>query len=95
MLQDLDRCVAQYTGGGVFLWSGTQFSEAYFWVLKLKDGTYQMVKNTLYAKFAGERLGEVSRGNSFEECLEKAERRVEYPVIQRLIRDRGSKGLNL
>ena len=90
---NLDRCVSQYNG--VFQWSGSPPAEAHFWVLKLKDGIFQMVKNTPYENSTGERLGEVSRGSSFEECLKKAETMVEHSVIERLIRDRGSKGLML
>ena len=93
-LDELVGCAAQHLGGGVYEFE--EGDKASCWVLQLKDGTFQMVQDFLGAGFATrEWLFEISRGSNFEECLEKAGAKVDTTVIQNLIRDRGSKGLQL
>ena len=97
---EVDRVVAHRSGTSWLNVEAVTWYDPSFWVLKLKDGRFQLVVNTLYSDDSGDRryephIVELARGNSLEECLGRAWPDLQGEVYEELLRSGRAKGLNL
>ena len=98
-LEEVDKCVAQANGGkrdGLVL----PFYDSEWWVLRLNDHNFQLVRNVFEPNEAGygvyaPNLSVVAQGKSLKGCLDNDWVSLEPEIYDYLIRDAGSGGLQL
>lgn len=94
-LTEVIRCVAQTTDP-----IRLHYWDTDFWVLELKDGSFQLITNVLdtkedeYTTFNRKLLG-LAKAGSLKECLDKAWPNKESGEYDKLLRNGGERGLRL